>query len=374
MFNLPTREQAQEIVKNSEVFYCIETEVEGYTVEMYNYRLASYNDFVKNDAFELRGLTFVQHPAGTWERFILMNKFFNVNQCQNWLESDLKDKKIVRVQDKLDGSIISFVKLPNGSIRAKSKMSFDSEQAQMAQEIYNKDSDLQEFVKDCFEDGITPIFELVSPFNQIVLEYSETKLVLLQMRDSKGGYCLNIEQYRDLYNIEVADKLCFDSLEILMNVLKIETEIEGVIVTFSDGQMAKVKTDWYMQRHGLITDLKENNIIELILNEEIDDIISCLSEDSEKRKFIEEIQEKVDKEFNHLVLEYKELRRKYFQDYSENRKKFALKFKYERLFGFVMRKLNTSFKEVEQVAEQSVKDYLLRETNSLIKAKEWLRK
>lgn len=76
---LPTREECQELVKNTEVFYCTKRNVNGFEVELYDYRLASFGDFVNNNAFELRGLCFVNNN-GTWERNILMNKFFNMNE------------------------------------------------------------------------------------------------------------------------------------------------------------------------------------------------------------------------------------------------------------------------------------------------------
>jgi len=79
---LPTREEALQITENSEAFYVTERIIEGQKVEMYDYRLASLSDFVDNDAFELRGLTFVyDEDSNEWDRNILLNKFFNINQC-----------------------------------------------------------------------------------------------------------------------------------------------------------------------------------------------------------------------------------------------------------------------------------------------------
>ena len=185
-FYLPTREECQEIVSRTEAFYCTKREVQGFEIELYDYRLASYTDYVDNKAFELRGLCFVNNN-GTWERNILMNKFFNLNETQDYMLEDIKDKKIVRIQEKADGSIVNFVRLPNGNVVAKSKMSFESDQAIMAQEIYDNSKELQSLVQSIMSDNKTAIFELISPFNQIVLPYNETKLVLLQIRDNNTG-------------------------------------------------------------------------------------------------------------------------------------------------------------------------------------------
>ena len=375
MFNLPSREDCQRIVQQSDVFYCTQTKINGFLVEIYNYRLASYNDFVQN-SFEMRGITFVyDSKKNEWTRHILMNKFFNVNENEEWLESRLKTKKVIRVQDKLDGSIISFVKFPDGSVKAKSKMSFDSEQAIMAQKLYDENENIRIFIEDCYKEKVTPIFELVSPMNQIVLEYNKTELILLQVRDNESGEYLSEMELFSLsrrYNIVKSTSYDFDLNELLKDK-ETQENIEGWVVTFEDGQMAKIKTDWYNRRHGVISELRENQLIELILNEEIDDVLSMLSEESEKRRQVLEIQEIVDSIFNNLVVEFKELRRKYFNDYNEDRKSFAMKFKEKSLFGYVMKTLNTSFRDVEQIAEKQVKMYILNNTNTLTKAKEFLK-
>ena len=77
---LPTRERCQEIVNSTEAFYYTQRNIYGYNVELYDYRLASFGDFVNNEAWELRGLCFVQDENGDWHRNILMNKFFNLNE------------------------------------------------------------------------------------------------------------------------------------------------------------------------------------------------------------------------------------------------------------------------------------------------------
>ena len=203
MPNLPTRDECQTIVKNSEAFYCAERVVEGVNVEMYDYRLASISDFVDNDAFELRGLCFVETDLG-WERNILMNKFFNINQTVGWMEDDVKDKKITRVQNKEDGSIISFVKFPNGNVRAKSKMSFESDQAVMAQKIYENHKDLKQFINESLENRDTAIFELVGYENQIVLNYEmASELILIQVRFEDG---FSKKQTAAEFAIELSEK------------------------------------------------------------------------------------------------------------------------------------------------------------------------
>ena len=217
---LPTIEEVEKICERCDSFYIKEVNVQGYDVKLADYRLASFSDFVLNDAWELRGLCFIQDENGDWHRNILMNKFFNINESKfdgtdySWMIEDIKDKKITRVQEKLDGSVISFVKLPNGKIVAKSKMSFDSEQAKMAQEIFDNSWELRSMVETIMGDNKTAIFELISPFNQIVLQYNETELRLLQIRDNKTGEYASTSlmySYLKLYDLE---KMCAQDFSI----------------------------------------------------------------------------------------------------------------------------------------------------------------
>ena len=373
--HLPTRDECQEIVKNSEAFYCINTNVQGFEVEVYNYRLASLDNFKEHNAFELRGLCFIKHPAGTWERNILLNKFFNLNENQDWELNNLKNYKIIRVQEKLDGSVIGFIKLPNGNIVAKSKMSFDNEQAKMAQEIYDKSENLRNFINDCFEDDIVPIFELISPFNQVVINYSTTELRLLQMRYKETGeYVGNIlmNSYIKEYNIKCSKDEKLYNFDELLEIQETEQNIEGFVVTLENGKMFKIKTKWYFENHKIITENDtENKLIPLILEDKIDDILSITT--GEKKLFIENIVEIVQHKFNHLVIEYKKLRGSYYNKFNENKKEFALKYKNHELFGYVCKNLNTSFRDIEEIAEKSVKEFILKKTRTLTDAREFIK-
>lgn len=372
--NIPSRDIAKTITNISEVFYCTETEVEGFKVEMYDYRLASFKDFKDNDAYELRGLTYVYDPLiNIWERHIALNKFFNVNQNDEWMIEDLICKKIIRVQEKMDGSMITFVKFPTGVIRAKSKMSFESDQAKMAQELYDTNENIRHAVGQSILNGETLIWELISPRNQIVIDYDKTELVVLQGREnSTGRYLTKSELFRyvECFELSVTGLCEVSSLEDYMKTKEIIENIEGWVITFDDGQMAKVKTKWYMERHGIFTALREDDIIKLTLDEEIDDVISSLT--GERKVFTEKVAQICISKFNHLVTQYKELRRKYFQDFKENRKAFSIKYSKDPLFKGVMKELDASFAEVEQIAEKRVKEYILKQTNTLTRTRNWI--
>jgi len=376
--NLPTRERCQEIVKSSEAFFCMEKVIEGQNVELYDYRLASISDFVNNDAFELRGLCFVEQSDGTWKRHILLNKFFNVNQTIGWMYDEVKDKKIQRVQNKEDGSIISFIKFQNGKVLAKSKMSFESTQAVMAQKLFLKDDDnIREFIDDMISENKTPIFEVVGPDNQIVLEYHNTELILLQVRDNITGEYVNgdeLEYYTGNYGVQRAITFSskFNNLDFLLKQKETSQEpIEGWVITFEDGQMAKIKTDKYLQLHGLIGPdaFRENLLVSTILDKNIDDVISALVPGPKKDRIIA-LDETVTKHFNHLIINLYSLEAEYYHFHNENRKEFAIKWNKHPLFGTYMKIHKNPV--TEDIAEKAVKEHIEKQCNGLNKAIKYL--
>lgn len=266
-FNLPTRERCQEIVQKTEAFYCTQRNIYGYNVELYDYRLASFGDFVNNEAWELRGLCYIQDEDGNWHRNILMNKFFNLNESKmeyvrlfskdtdelvydgidtakadniykqeryiksSWMLEDIKDKKITRIQDKRDGSVISFVKFPNGVVKAKSKMSFESEQALAADAFYCSDKQssytgIAKLVDYCLDKGLVPIFEYTSPFNQIVLNYNDSELRVIQIRENETGRYLTSVEMDFLLSQTTVKKADDYSIDLLKNVANNYTEDE----------------------------------------------------------------------------------------------------------------------------------------------------
>ena len=150
-------------------------------------------------------------------------------------------------------------------------------------------------------------------------------------------------------------------------------DCEGVIITMQDGQMIKKKFSWYIELHGLIGPdaFRENLLIQSIVGGSIDDVIAQLQPGPKKDTVIK-LEELVSRKFNHMVVEFKELRRKFFQDFGEDRKKFAIKHRKDPMFGPVMKTISTSFRDIESTAEKLVKETIIKRTNSLTKAKDFI--
>jgi len=368
-----TRERCQELAAlHPDLYYCNTTIVNGFLTEIYGYRFATDNDFVLHNSFEIRGITFVQDGIGNWKRFLALTKFFNVNQTEATRFENIKDYDIAMIQEKLDGSLITVAQLPNGDIVAKSKMSFESEQAQMANEFIKNNPTYVSFIEWCFNQGHSPIFEITSHKNQIVIQYNETALTLLQLRDNQGRY-FNAEA---LYKLSLAFGIPTvvqhdGTLEELMGKKEYDEGYEGFVVTFENSTMVKIKLNSYLLLHSVITDLREDSIIALVLDEKLDDIKEVAT--GEKLEFVNRVEEVAVRKINQLILNFKELRRLYYNEYNENRKEFAIAHSSHPLFGYVMKTINTSFRDVNEVAKNEVRLFIsTRILCSLSRSKEWI--
>ena len=300
--HLPTYEDCIELCSyEGSPFYEVKTTIEGYTVSTFNYRMAQFKDFnnpIKDKpnikGHELRGLCFVFNKDGSlFNRFLLLEKFFNLNQVPESMYSIVKGFKVKHINNKEDGSIATFIKLPNGKVIGKSKMGFDNEQAIGINRIYKNNADVKLFVDWCYNNDLTAIFEYVSPRNRIVLRYTDEELILLRLRDNITGKHVCIKNHLDkIGSIKIApfeDE--HQTIDDLVERSKNEIGKEGWVITFDNGQMIKIKTQEYLSLHGLLTNdlYRENIIIGYILEDKIDDVLAQVPED-EKEAF-----ERIDK-------------------------------------------------------------------------------
>lgn len=367
---LPTYNQCREICDTHDnfLFYEAKYVIDGYNVSVFNYRLAYITHFETPiegkpyKANEMRGLTFIFNKDGSlYNRFLLLDKFWNINQTEMSSYDAIKDLPVKSVYYKEDGSVVSFVKFPNGNILAKSKTSFETEMALASMDIYNKNSELKRFVNDMLDNDITPIFEYVSPYNRIVLEYDYTDLVLLRLRNNTTGEYLSIDDLP--YDIRITGKVDL-TLDQVMELSKTVTGIEGWVLDV--GFLVKEKTQWYRDRHGLFTESlnQENYIIKLILEDSIDDIMAMVKDD-EKQKEVDVIVNKVNNYIHKKVIEINKL---ISDNYNGDIKDFAIKTPNspEKSLAFNV----IIGKDIIEL----VKDHLMKKTNRLMLAREWIAK
>lgn len=395
---IPTYEQALELCSIEEApFYESKMVVDGFNVSVFNYRLAQYKDFAYPIAekpelkgYEMRGLTFVFNEDGSlYNRYVLLEKFFNLNQVPESLYSVVKNYKIKFVNNKEDGSIASFVKLPNGKIVGKSKMGFDNDQADGINRVYKTNKEVKSLVDWALNNNIVPVFEYVAPNNRIVLRYPSEELILLRLRDNVTGKHIDIRDHLDkVGSIRVApfeDEV--RDLDHLVELTATQVDKEGSIVTCEDEHgrdfFFKLKTPWYCERHGLLTqDLyREHIIIGYILDDKIDDILGQVPEDEKEaheriNKIISIVKKSISDKVSEIEKSYEQFVKSGIskKDYAINQRKGNPN------FGFVMNMVkaddlrNMSKEEILDIYD-NMEDYekALQRCEPYEMAKGWLR-
>jgi T4 RnlA family RNA ligase len=352
---------------------------DGYKLSTFNYFICGWNDFsnpLMDDsgitAFDMRGTTFVFNEDGTlWKRFLMLPKFFNLNQVEFTQYDLIKNKKIKSISAKEDGSLVAFMMLPNGNLFSKTIGSFVSEQAEQAYRFLYRWEEKVIFVKWCLNAGFTPLFEYVSGPNRIVLKYSHEDLRFLGLRDNGSGEWIpwNLLKKKEKIPFNTPKDLSNLSLENLIEKSSKEEDIEGWVVLFEDGQLIKIKTEWYFKMHGLRTEniFREDYVIKNYLEQTLDDITCQLDkeEDSDAFEFIEKVTKSIDNYIHHIDNMVQKLVVKYETEYKSQWHYFAKFNNKESYFG-----LSRSFIETPEKYNSKKIDMILRKTYRLKSAKE----
>jgi T4 RnlA family RNA ligase len=302
---LLTYKDAQEIAEkyNNFHFYSSDFMRDGYKLVTFNYFICGYNDFdipLKNrpevKAFDMRGTTFVFNKDGSlWKRFFMLPKFFNLNQVETTQYDKIKDKKILDISEKADGSLVAFMMLPDGKLFSKTIGSFSSDQSAAAYQLLYENEEHVEWVKNLLNDGYTPLFEYVSRDNRVVLQYTCPQIRFIGIRDNITGEYHTASEM-DVYRIPqsiMQIKSYGGDWEYYLDLAKTIDSKEGWVFKLEDGQLVKLKTQWYFKMHGLRTEnvFREDYVICNYLNEALDDLMSMLHpvDDADAFLFVDKV-------------------------------------------------------------------------------------
>jgi T4 RnlA family RNA ligase len=311
-----TYKDAQEISQkyNNNNFWEFQFMKDGYKLAAFNYFICGWNDFANPlpnrpevNAFDMRGTTFVFNKEGSlWKSFLMLPKFFNINQVESTQYENVKDKEIASISVKEDGSLVAFMMLPNGDLFSKTIGSFASEQAEAAYRILYSDEEHVIWVKKMLIDGYTPLFEYVSWDNRVVLKYSEAHLRFIGIRDNLSGTYYPASELVRSYIPKTMYIVpsCEGSLDYYIELSKTIEGQEGWVIQFTDDQLIKLKTEWYFKLHGLRTQNinREDYIIKNYLGETLDDVMSQLdpAEDADAFRFVEMVTKAIDNYIIHV--------------------------------------------------------------------------
>lgn len=312
---------------------------------IFNYRLASYSVWEKPNAIDARGIMFEIDRAGNPVRLACrgMKKFFNWGE--NPLVEDLKPENIVSSTVKMDGSLITSF-MDGDIVTIKSKGSLHSDVAKAARAYLRTNVALQSFLNIAETHGYNVNMEYTAPDNQIVLSYGEPKLTILNIIDVETGNVIRFDEIDKSLLQSVREYLVDfgympeSGIDFLQHVRDM-VGIEGFVLTFSDGRVVKLKTDWYCGLHKLKDNVNNNkNLVLSVLDESADDLIGLFMNDPrsvEKIKaFMEHVSNVVAEDFNTVLNAYKENHGKDRKHYAVSGQQNPVFAKKPHLFGIYM--------------------------------------
>lgn len=249
-------------------------------------------------------------------------KFFNWEEGKTLLPYKIYT---VKVYEKLDGSFIQLFYYSNQWV-VMSKGSFTSDQALWAQEIIDN-RDISQLNKDW-----TYCFELIKPENIIVCDYGD-KEDLIFLRAFSNGKELDIDVIPEFNSVDSSYNHRFSYEDLKYN--EEETNKEGFVIQFDNGERCKIKFEEYKRIHNIVTNTTSYDIWEVLrvggdfsevldrVPDEFMDFVINTREDLEN-KFNEKLRE-IEIEFYNIV----------------DKKEFAEKAKQSANTHFLFTRLNT---------------------------------
>jgi RNA ligase len=284
-------------------------------------------------------------------------KFFNVGERDD-TQPDLVKDSIVEVFEKRDGSMITPVMI-NNKLYWKTKKSFCSDVANLAQSLVSETVDM--FAKECIQRGYTPIFEFTHPDNRIVLDYgNQPNFTLIAARNMASGDFLgwlHLEHLAEEFHIPMVKAYSKTWTELTYDIEN-AVGIEGYVLVLEDGRRVKLKTKWYMDLHHTMTELRERDVVEAVLNETVDDMKSLLTSQGKDLTPIEEIERYVAEELTTLQ---KQVNYIVWSNSGKTVKEVALEMKDHPLFSLIMSEVRgKEANYVEHWRRNRLRDFSLR--------------
>lgn len=325
------------LVETNEAFFCSDQYYNDTHYKIFNYRLASYSNFLLPGALECRGVMFEMDSNGGVVKLasLPLHKFFNLNENPSTMDLDISTIK--RIMVKSDGSLISSY-MHGDCLRLKSKGSLASDQAIAAMEwIEQHDhNDFKQKVLHYTKNHHTVVMEWVGPDNRIVLGYEKPQLIVLHVRNNENGtYRQNISTVFAGY---MPDELPTDKpYTFIESIPEMQDNIEGFVCILENDKWFKIKTNKYLALHKTKDSVNcPRRLFEAVIEEATDDMRSLFVEDPQALELIGDMEEFVDYHYNHMVNNVEV----FFASYEQlDRKSYAIRAKADldsKEFGLAM--------------------------------------
>lgn len=269
---------------------------EGYIMFKYNQVLSDFSIPLVREA---RGIIFRE---GDWECVChAFNKFFNEGEKN---VADI-DWNTASVQEKVDGSLIKFWYdkdwhvSTNGTIDAFKAELNDTKYPNFLQlvfaAIHQVFEDEYNFV-DLLDPKCTYMFELVSPYNRVVIPYKEIKLYFLGARNMEDGKEYDPKKFDVSVYFNVPKRYSLHSLE---DVQKAANELpwdqEGYVVCDANFNRVKIKSPQYVMAHYARNNgvVNTERLVQIVLDGEQEEFLTYASDYADELQEVEEAMHKI---------------------------------------------------------------------------------
>lgn len=276
------------------------------------------SDFNEEICQEARGIIFA-HRGGTWRIVRLaFDKFFNLGERFaaniNWAAFEASEK--------IDGSLIT-VWYDNGWHVSTNGM-IDAYEADVMGRNFGQLFDIAAKNVNLKVEDLSPnynyTFEIVSPYNKIVLNYPTTTLYHLSTRDM-----LTMDEVFVDIGIQKPKSYQASTLEELKTIVAaMDDTHEGIVIRDSLGQRVKLKTETYFRLHRLAHNkqITDEYIMDIILRNDVAEFLVYFPELADKVIPLQNFYSYSKEKWRAAEKDFKE---KYPNQTAEDRKKLATK-------------------------------------------------
>lgn len=272
--------------------YCLKVKKDsGYTMFSYDQIRSDFNEPVVREA---RGIIF---RTGKWENPVCwaFNKFGNYGESY----APNIDWSTAFVTEKVDGSLIKlwwdegdWWISTNGTIDAFKALTGEVKYRNFGSYFYATVCDyyrsFDEFLLGLNKD-LTYMFELVGPYNRVVVPYDEAEIFFLGARDKfTGEEYLGVTENKKALGVDwfrIPKVYSLNTLEACLNMANdFDWNQEGFVVCDTEFNRVKIKSPAYVMAHYMRnnTVVNRKHLLKIILQNEIEEFLCCASEYKEQ--------------------------------------------------------------------------------------------
>ncbi len=270
--NIPTFEEFRTAAENGRVF--TSQRDDGYVIFKYTQGTVMSRDWDRLTE-AARGIVFTEEGELIALPFV---KFFNEGETSD--ERSLVHKSGIQkaeVLTKLDGSMGMIWLGLDGELNVSTPGSTQSDQAQWATAWLRKQSEYGA-LRRAFNDGEFRciVTEIIYPGSKVVVDYGTVRglhITAAQLpHDGDWRYARHDEIVKigREFKLETAGIHDFDSFDDIRKLMRDGEGFEGFVLHWpDDGYRLKVKGEWYLQLHRLISNVHPNRVDEVISSKDM---------------------------------------------------------------------------------------------------------